>query len=45
MGSHYQFEDRLEKSVTIRHMHYSNNGLNNNNPSLDFLNPSYAREF
>jgi lipid A 3-O-deacylase len=55
IGSHYQFEDRLglilefgeqlEKSVAMRYMHYSNGGLNDDNPGLDFLNLSYAREF
>jgi hypothetical protein len=55
IGSHYQFEDRLgliiefgeqlEKSLAVRYMHYSNGGLNDSNPGLDFLNLSYAREF
>jgi len=55
IGSHYQFEDRLglifefgeqlEKSVAMRYMHYTNGGLNDDNPGLDFLNLSYAREF
>lgn len=55
IGSHYQFEDRLglilefgdqlEKSVAVRYMHYSNGGLNDANPGLDFLNLTYAREF
>ncbi|MEP0354599.1 acyloxyacyl hydrolase [Paraglaciecola sp.] len=53
VGSHYQFEDRLgvimefgeqlKSSVAIRYMHYSNGGLNDHNPGLDFLNVSYAR--
>ncbi|MFK3978687.1 acyloxyacyl hydrolase [Shewanella vesiculosa] len=55
MGSHYQFEDRLgvliefgddlKKYFAIRYMHYSNGGLNNHNPGLDFLNLSYAMRF
>ena len=55
IGSHYQFEDRLglilefgeqlEKSVAVRYMHYSNGGLNDSNPGLDFLNLSFARQF
>lgn len=53
VGSHYQFEDRLgvimefgeqlKSSVAVRYMHYSNGGLNDHNPGLDFLNVSYAR--
>ena len=55
IGSHYQFEDRLglvlefgdnlKKSVAIRYMHYSNGGLNDKNPGMDFLNLSYAMGF
>lgn len=55
IGSHYQFEDRLglvldfgdnlKQSVAIRYMHYSNGGLNDKNPGLDFLNLSYAKHF
>ncbi|WP_293751199.1 acyloxyacyl hydrolase [uncultured Paraglaciecola sp.] len=55
IGSHYQFEDRLglvlefgdnlEQSFAVRYMHYSNGGLNNKNPGMDFLNLSYARQF
>ncbi|GAB3028790.1 acyloxyacyl hydrolase [Bowmanella dokdonensis] len=53
IGSHYQFEDRLglvlvledQESVTMRYMHYSNGGLNDNNPGMDFLNLSYALRF
>ena len=55
IGSHYQFEDRLglrmefgkafKQSVTLRYMHYSNGGLNDNNPGMDFLNLSYAQRF
>ncbi len=55
IGSHYQFEDRLglimefgdnlEKSVSLRYMHYSNGGLNDDNPGMDFLNLSYAWKF
>jgi hypothetical protein len=52
IGSHYQFEDRLgltldfgkrlNQSVSLRYMHYSNGGLNSKNPGVDFLNLSYA---
>jgi hypothetical protein len=55
IGSHYQFEDRLglilefgeqlAESIAVRYMHYSNGGLNDDNPGLDFLNLSYARQF
>ncbi|WP_339721010.1 acyloxyacyl hydrolase [uncultured Paraglaciecola sp.] len=55
IGSHYQFEDRLglilefgeqlEESLAVRYMHYSNGGLNDHNPGMDFLNVSYARKF
>ncbi|MDU0353982.1 acyloxyacyl hydrolase [Paraglaciecola aquimarina] len=55
IGSHYQFEDRLglvldfgdnlNKSLAVRYMHYSNGGLNDHNPGLDFLNMSYAYHF
>lgn len=55
IGSHYQFEDRLglvlefgdnlEQSFAVRYMHYSNGGLNDKNPGMDFLNLSYARQF
>ena len=55
IGSHYQFEDRLgiivdvgkelDQSLTVRYMHYSNGGLNDDNPGMDFLNLSYARRF
>jgi lipid A 3-O-deacylase len=55
IGSHYQFEDRLgrvlefddnlKQSVAIRYMHYSNGGLNDKNPGMDFLNLSYAMHF
>jgi hypothetical protein len=55
IGSHYQFEDRLglvlefgdnlEQSFAVRYMHYSNGGLNDKNPGMDFLNLSYARHF
>ena len=53
IGSHYQFEDRLgltvefgeenENSLSLRYMHYSNGGLNDKNPGMDFLVVSYAR--
>jgi len=55
IGSHYQFEDRLglllsldEQEVNqlaLRYMHYSNGGLNSDNPGLDFLNVSYSYHF
>ncbi len=55
IGSHYQFEDRLglvmqmgdnyQQSVALRYMHYSNGGLNDKNPGVDFLNLSYAYHF
>jgi hypothetical protein len=55
IGSHYQFEDRLglilefgeqlAESIAVRYMHYSNGGLNDDNPGLDFLNLFYARQF
>jgi len=55
IGSHYQFEDRLglvlefgeklQQSFAIRYMHYSNGGLNDKNPGMDFLNLSYAMHF
>ena len=55
IGSHYQFEDRLglvlelgdnlKQSFAVRYMHYSNGGLNDNNPGMDFLNFSYAIHF
>ena len=55
IGSHYQFEDRLglvlqfgdnlDQSFAVRYMHYSNGGLNDKNPGMDFLNLSYAMLF
>lgn len=55
IGSHYQFEDRLgltlqfgedlAQSAAIRYMHYSNGGLNDKNPGMDFLNLSYSYKF
>jgi hypothetical protein len=55
IGSHYQFEDRLglvlefgdnlKQSFAVRYMHYSNGGLNDKNPGMDFLNLSYAMHF
>ncbi|APE04390.1 acyloxyacyl hydrolase [Alteromonas sp. MB-3u-76] len=53
IGSNYQFEDRLgllmeldeSQDVAIRYMHFSNGGLNSDNPGLDFLNLSYAYHF
>ncbi|MCC2603809.1 acyloxyacyl hydrolase [Planctobacterium marinum] len=55
IGSHYQFEDRLgiifefgenlRESVALRYMHYSNGGLNDNNPGMDFANIAYTWHF
>ena len=55
IGSHYQFEDRIgfifslnEKQtsqVSVRYMHYSNAGLNDKNPGLDFLSVAYVHHF
>lgn len=55
IGSHYQFEDRiglkilldehLNKSISIRYIHYSNGGLNDKNPGLDFFNVAYMIQF
>ena len=55
IGSHYQFEDRigltmefgdnLEHAASLRYMHYSNGGLDDDNPGMDFLVLSYARYF
>ncbi|GAC32584.1 acyloxyacyl hydrolase [Paraglaciecola polaris] len=55
IGSHYQFEDRfglatdfgdnMNQSIALRYMHYSNGGLNDRNPGVDFLNVSYAVYF
>jgi hypothetical protein len=33
------------KSLAVRYMHHSNGGLNDDNPGLDFLSLTYAREF
>ncbi|WP_137165356.1 acyloxyacyl hydrolase [Salinimonas lutimaris] len=55
IGSHYQFEDRIgfifsldnkeRHQVSVRYMHYSNAGLSNDNPGLDFITLSYIRNF
>lgn len=55
IGSHYQFEDRLgvifefgenlRESIALRYMHYSNGGLNDNNPGMDFANIAYTWHF
>lgn len=55
IGSHYQFEDRIglkillddlaKKSISVRYIHYSNGGLNDKNPGLDFINISYIIRF
>lgn len=53
VGSHYQFEDRIgiktyfgdnnEHSIGLRYLHYSNAGLQDPNPGLDFISLSYTR--
>ncbi len=53
VGSHYQFEDRIgiktyfgdnnEHSIGLRYLHYSNAGLQDPNPGLDFISFSYTR--
>lgn len=55
IGSHYQFEDRLglimefgedlNQAVSVRYMHYSNGGLNDDNPGMDFFNLSWSKRF
>ncbi len=48
LGSKFQFEDRLGLrmqlssgiSVSLRYMHYSNGGITESNPGLDFINVS-----
>ncbi|NVK56866.1 MAG: acyloxyacyl hydrolase [Alteromonadaceae bacterium] len=57
IGSHYQFEDKLglivalKESESIQHnfamrfIHYSNGGLNDDNPGLDFINLAYIAYF
>ncbi|MDP4534760.1 acyloxyacyl hydrolase [Alkalimonas collagenimarina] len=55
LGSYFQFEDRLglligldqqsSKMLAIRYMHYSNAGLSNRNPGMDFLNIAYSWRF
>ncbi|MFC3096068.1 acyloxyacyl hydrolase [Alteromonas sediminis] len=55
IGSHYQFEDRLgftlafgdelEHAASLRYMHYSNGGLNDKNPGMDFLTVSYVYHY
>lgn len=53
IGVHYQFEDRIGLSVNlnpstkvgIRYLHYSNAGLSDHNPGLDFLNVFYVKRF
>lgn len=55
LGSRFQFEDRfglvfefgpqLRESLALRYMHYSNGGLNDDNPGLDYLNVGYAYRF
>ena len=55
IGSHYQFEDRIgfifsfndkqTSQISVRYMHYSNAGLNDKNPGLDFLSIGYVYRF
>ncbi len=55
VGSHYQFEDRLglvmklgkkqRDRLALRYFHYSNAGLSDPNPGLDFISLSYLRFF
>ena len=55
LESRFQFEDRLgivvefgnqrRESLALRYIHYSNGGLNDENPGLDFLNLGYAYRF
>lgn len=55
IGSHYQFEDRLglivdfgdefQYSASVRYMHYSNGGLDDKNPGVDFFATSFAYHF
>ncbi len=57
IGSHYQFEDKLglivaledsdqvSHELAMRFIHYSNGGLNDDNPGLDFLNLAYIAHF
>lgn len=55
VSTHYQFEDRLglmmqfgknnQHHVSLRYFHYSNAGLKEPNPGLDFIALSYQREF
>lgn len=48
LGSKFQFEDRLGLrmqlssgvSMSLRYMHYSNGGITESNPGLDFINVS-----
>lgn len=48
LGSKFQFEDRLGVrlqlssgvSMSLRYMHYSNGGITESNPGLDFINVS-----
>ncbi|MDW7550141.1 acyloxyacyl hydrolase [Pseudoalteromonas peptidolytica] len=53
IGVHYQFEDRIginlsvtpTSKVGMRYLHYSNAGLSDHNPGLDFFNLFYVRRF
>lgn len=50
LGTHFQFEDKLgvtlklnnDKAISLRYVHYSNGGISDNNPGLDFLNLAYT---
>lgn len=55
MGTHFQFEDRIgvnmkfgeqqNHTVALRYMHYSNGGLDSENPGIDFISLSYSAQF
>lgn len=55
IGSSFQFEDRLglslafgkslKQTASLRYMHYSNGGLNEQNSGLDFVSLSYSYHF
>lgn len=50
LGTHFQFEDKLgltiklknHRAISLRYVHYSNGGISDNNPGLDFLNLVYS---
>lgn len=52
VSTNYQFEDRIgiltrfgKHSLGLRLLHYSNAGIKQPNPGLDFISFSYARRF